>query len=256
MTPSPAGNDGPAALTFDVDWAPDWCIDLCAGLCRAAGVPATFFATHRSDILADLARDPLFEIGIHPNFLPGSSHGATPQAVLSHCLTIAPQARAMRTHGLVQSSPLLALVADECPGIVTDVSLFLPFHPGLRPVRLHLGRSGRGIVRLPYFWEDDLAAADPSWNWSAEPPASEGLRIFDFHPIHVALNMDGMHRYSALKETAGITPLWALDEAEVRRYANPGLGTRTFLTRLIGAGGSGRFRTVSQIADGVPGAWP
>ena len=47
------------AVTFDVDWAPDPAIALCAELCRRRAIPATFFVTHDSPILAELAQDPL-----------------------------------------------------------------------------------------------------------------------------------------------------------------------------------------------------
>ena len=100
------------AVTFDVDWAADWMIDRCVGICRRAGVQATFFATHPSDILSDLARDPLFEIGIHPNFLPNSTHGTDPARVLGTCLDLVPDARAMRSHGLYQWASLFHMIGD------------------------------------------------------------------------------------------------------------------------------------------------
>ena len=50
---------------------------------------------------------------MHPNFLPGSTQGDTARAVLDHCLAIVPEASTMRTHGLFQSSALLALLAGD-----------------------------------------------------------------------------------------------------------------------------------------------
>src|SRR5215467_8520985 len=95
-------------LTFDIDWAPDFMIDHVAGILVEARVRATWFVTHSSDAIDRLREHPdLFELGIHPNFLPGSSHGSSPQEVLQTCMTIVPEAQSFRTHSLVQSTPLL-----------------------------------------------------------------------------------------------------------------------------------------------------
>ena len=144
------------SITFDIDWAPDWCIELCSSVCTSAGIEATFFATHQSDILKDLKSNPRFELGIHPNLLPRSNHGSTWDEILGFVLNLVPDAKCMRTHALVQSSPFLEHVINTT-GIETDVSLFLPFYRGLMASKLYLQKDGREIIRLPYFWEDDIS---------------------------------------------------------------------------------------------------
>jgi len=245
MTAAP---EAAVAITFDIDWAPDWCVALCARLCAEAGAPATFFATHASPALDDLRRDRRFEIGIHPNFLAGSSHGTTLRAVLDHCLNFAPGASAMRTHGLFQSSELFALVCDHYPGIETDVSLLLPFHRNLVPTDLYLGTSGRRLTRLPYGWEDDVAANWPGWRWDAEPVTSPGLAIFDFHPIHVALNTRALGPYGDLKRALGSMQLQNATERDIAHFIERGQGTRSYLERLLGSVEPARLSTISAIA--------
>src|ERR1017187_7044133 len=96
------------ALTLDIDWAPDFVIDFAADLLIRRRVKATWFVTHSSPAVDRLRDHPeLFELGIHPNFLPGSSQGKTVAEVLSFCRACVPEARSMRTHALVQSSGLL-----------------------------------------------------------------------------------------------------------------------------------------------------
>ncbi|OAN55082.1 hypothetical protein [Magnetospirillum moscoviense] len=239
------------AITFDIDWAPDWCIAHCAQMCRKAQVPATFFATHAADALDDLRRDPLFEIGIHPNFLAGSSHGATPADVVEHCLTFVPEARAMRTHALVQSSPLLALVCDRAPTITTDVSVLLPDHPGLRPTDTWLGTPPRRLTRLPYLWEDALYADWPDRDWARPCPARHGLAIHNFHPVWVACNLDSNASYRRLKEELDGRPMTEL----ARRRCNPDPGAGTALSTLLSAIGRGG-QTISAITDAYLGEAP
>lgn len=236
------------AVTFDVDWSPDWAIILCADICARAGVPVTVFVTHVSDALADLRRrSGGVELGLHPNFLPGSDHGADPLAVLRHCTALVPEARSMRSHGLVQSTPLLGLVADQT-AIEVDVSLLLPFHEGLHRTEFHAGQSRRRIIRLPYVWEDDIAALWPGGNWDIDALPETGLCILDFHPIHVALNSGSMEAYGAAKAFLGERSLASLTEAEAERFRNPGRGSRSFLEDLLAAHPAPDFATVSKLA--------
>ncbi|WP_411877822.1 hypothetical protein [Polaromonas sp. YR568] len=237
------------SLTFDIDWAPDWAVALCADICQKAGVKATFFATHAADVLKDLATEDRFEIGIHPNFLPGSSHGVKTSEVVDHVLTIAPQAKAMRTHALVQSSPIFAgIVADT--DIDTDVSLFLPFHPMLAPTKIYFEAGGRPLVRLPYYWEDDVAACWPGWSWDSVVEDAPGqLRIYDFHPIHIALNMSTMNEYARLKAELKGRPLTSLTRAECLPFINQGKGARNYLEQLVAMGNGQRFQRISDITQ-------
>lgn len=235
------------AVTFDLDWAPDWAIADCAALCREAGIPMTFFVTHQCDILDDFRKaGPTVELGIHPNFLPGSDHGLEPVAALTHCMNIVPEATSMRTHALVQSTPILTAAAEHTP-ITVDVSLLLPFHPGLQPTSLYLGHPPRRITRLPYLWEDDIAAAWPGWNWQIDTIPNTGLCITDFHPIHVALNSDNLDRYQALKASLGRRRLNSVTEEDVAPFRNPGIGARTFLQQILTSAPRAEFATVSAL---------
>ena len=155
-------------ITIDIDWAPDWAIARCYEMCRDAGLPCTFFATHESDILADLrAAGPTVEIGIHPNLIGRSNTPLDYRHALDEAMGVVPEAVSMRTHSLVQSTPFFHLLLSHYP-VETDVSLLLPFQEGLRPAALHLGMGDRFLTRLPYWFEDDIVATWPGWRW--EPP--------------------------------------------------------------------------------------
>lgn len=187
-----------AAITLDIDWAPDFVIDHVAGRLIAAKTPATWFVTHASPAIERLReRADLFELGIHPNFLPGSTQGATPREVLRACLAMVPGATSMRTHGLVQSTPLLELIMAETP-VRVDASVFLPHMPMVQPVEYWWQR--RMLLRVPYIWEDDFEIERPAPNWTVEKMlAAPGVRVFDFHPIHVYLNSADLGAYTELK---------------------------------------------------------
>jgi hypothetical protein len=239
----------PTAITFDVDWAPDWTVELCANMCAAARVAATFFATHNSTVLSTLRRNPLFELGIHPNFLPGSSHGDSTRGVLDHCLEFVPEAISFRTHSLVQSTPLFECIADHYPQLGVDVSLLLYRCPQLSCFEMPFGASRRRLRRVPYGWEDDVAAIDVSWNWDHVPVPRPGVEVYAFHPIHVALNSNSIAPYRNLRVATQNRAYSGLDAATVATHAHSGHGTRTFLQSLLAQRGAREFLTIAAMAQ-------
>jgi hypothetical protein len=218
------------ALTLDVDWAPDFVIEAVADLIRAAGVRSTWFVTHDSPALVSLrARPDLFELGIHPNFLPRSTQGGNVSEVLDHMMRLVPGAVSMRTHGGYQFSDLFVEVVTRT-SIQADSSVFLPGHEDLRAFLLPLAQ-GR-LVRVPYYWEDDVEMFHGRRSYTArEHLAPAGLMVFNFHPIHVFLNGADGSAYAAAK---ALGPLAQLKESELRRFVSPGEGPATMLRQLLG----------------------
>ena len=217
------------ALTFDIDWAPDYAILECLALLGRAGCKATFFATHRTPVNGEiLARG--HDLGIHPNFLPGSSHGQGVAQVISNCLSYAPDAWCVRTHGLVQSTPLLEEMFGTFPHLKLDVSLFMHHSPFAHIVKGEYG--GVSFDRLLYNWEDDAEFA--LFTEQEIPQLFYGeLTVFNFHPIHVFLNSSDGREYRHLKHNYRNVPLNSIDIVDAREYKNTGWGTKTYLTSIL-----------------------
>ena len=217
------------ALTFDIDWAPDYMILHCLELIESAGYKATFFATHSTPLNKEIV-DRGHNLGIHPNFLPGSSQGSNVQEIISECLTYAPDAWCMRTHSLVQSSPLLHEIFLKFPQLKLDLSLFMHRSPFAHKVKWDF--DGVTFERLLYNWEDDVHFS--SFNKDNLPDLFFGeLTVFDFHPIYVFLNSTDGSEYRTLKLEQSHLPLSSLDKQIVERYVNPGLGTQTYLKEIL-----------------------
>jgi hypothetical protein len=239
---------GTPIITFDIDWAPDFVIDAVAELLIATSIKSTWFVTHLSPAVLRLRKRPnLFELGIHPNFSVGSSHGAEPTAVIHRCLEFVPEARVVRTHGLVQSSNLLDQIFAEAPRLQTDVSLLLPRARCAEPHSFPFG--GRLVTRMPYVWEDDLEMIrdDPWWRLK-DCAAMHGLMIFDFHPIHVYMNAPRLAAYNALKGRVERLSSALIDQVEVEPPTSlgPGRILREIISYLTSIGRSYR------ISDLVP----
>jgi hypothetical protein len=186
-----------ALLTFDWDWAPDFVVEPIIDFLIVKQIPAIWFVTHET-ILLDKLRDNrnIFELGIHPNFFKNSTQGSSEDEIVENLLEIVPEARSIRTHGLYQYSNLLLKFGSEY-GLIYDFSIFLP----KTSIRVHdFIFENKKITRLPYNWEDDIAMFDSggieaSYNYITHFDDC----IFDFHPIHVALNSSNLEIYKRLK---------------------------------------------------------
>ena len=145
-----------------------------------------------------------------------------------------PNATAMRTHALVQSSTIFATISEQFQQIETDVSLFLPFQDNLQPMDYYISEKGRRLTRIPYYWEDDVAAMWPEWKWDNSPPPSQGLRVFDFHPMYVGLNIQNDGALSRIESVVGDhTSLQSKPGEQCAPFINTGVGSRHFLEGMI-----------------------
>ncbi len=218
-------------LTFDEDWAPEIALDFTANLLIENHVKSTWFITNDSPVLSKLRkRTDLFELGIHPNFLPGSSHGNSIETVLKYCLDIVPEAISVRSHSLFQSSHIIASIIDTNK-IQNDVSLFLPETPFINSVVYRIGN--KQLNRYPYYWEDDyqLMAREPVWDLNHFLSSGSGLKIFNFHPIHVFLNTVDLNNYKRDKD---IIYEGNITESEIYKGRNLNqAGPLSFLIQLI-----------------------
>jgi hypothetical protein len=199
-------------LTLDQDWAPDWATEDALDRISAAGAAATLFVTHASPGLERWRTRPGLELGVHPNFLPGSTHGATVDAVLDHVRGLVPDARGVRAHGLVRGTHLLEAYGRR--GYAYDASDLIDGTPGLTVLP-----RWSGVARVPIFWEDDvhLHYGHPA-AWEAVPPGTRGVRVFSFHPVLLALNAADLAGYRALKAELMRQKL-SLPEAPARALA-------------------------------------
>lgn len=233
-------------LTLDIDWAPDWMVADAAELLARARAPATWFATHPSPVLADLLSEPLFEVGLHPNFLPGSSHGAEPAHVMAYMLEAVPGARSVRTHSLFQSERHSQMMVEQF-GVRTDCSQLLLDASHVAPHRLRFSAHGPWLTRVPHTFQDNMFMFTGR-PWSVEDPAflTPGLKVFDFHPVHLALNSARFDSYDSLKATG--KPLSALTRQDVAPFRFKGPGAASLFEALL-AHGPRRPATIDQLVS-------
>jgi hypothetical protein len=218
-------------LTFDIDWVPDFIINFVAEKLIEKNIPATWFVTHPSIAVERLKDYPeLFELGIHPNFRDNSSHGKDPLEVIHYCLNLVPDARTMRTHGLIQSISLFDTIIRETQ-IIADVTTYMPHTPNLIPAEYW--REGRMMLRIPTYWQDELEMTRPQPIWEPDSLLNNGtgIKVFNFHPIHVYLNSIDSQPFSQIIKR--IPQLLEAKPTDLNEFIHQGTGTLTLLQKLL-----------------------
>lgn len=212
-------------LTFDMDWAHDEVLADTIDLVERAGISASWFVTHETPLLARLRVNPLFDIGIHPNFnhllMGDDRNGPNADEVVKRLLELVPDAKSVRSHSLTQNSQLLELF--RLAGLTHDCNHFIPAESG---ISLKPWPMSNGLIRVPHLWEDDVACHSRDGRPIQELLALPGLKVFDFHPIHVFLNSEAMERYESAR------PLFQVPE-ELIKHRFEGQGTRSRLEHLL-----------------------
>ena len=206
------------ALSFDLDWAPAWATLRVARTLAEAGLTGTFFVTHACESLPEL-RAAGFELGWHPSYLPGSSHGSGVNEVLDTCAALVPEAVGVRAHGLVRGTPYL--LAYRARGLRYEASDLLDGEHGLG-----IHRSFTGLACVPTFFEDDVhLERGLPMSLAALGLDRPGLKVFDFHPVLLALNCADLGRYRDAKAALARAgrPLSEATEADLAPHTQHGL---------------------------------
>jgi len=237
-------------ITLDVDWAPDWCIQRVADALIRENIKATWFITHDSPAIQDLKQNSdLFELGVHPNFNEGSTQGNDVQEIMDYLISIVPDAQSLRTHGLFYSFRTIEYLNFHYD-IKYDSSLLLWNTAHINPHKLYLSKN-RFVIRLPIFWEDDVEMRTFSPNFSLKPPRynAPGMKIFNFHPIHICLNSCSLGNYDACK--AMNSSITCLTKEKVAPFIHQGLGTKMLFRELIDhlVANSRTGATIAEIGD-------
>lgn len=212
------------SVTMDMDWACDGVLADTMDLVDSLGIPVTMFVTHDTPMLQRLREDPLFTLGIHPNFLPhlcGQS-GKSFRETIEDLMKIVPEAKVVRCHAIIDATPILTAAKEL--GFEADYNLFIPFSSG---ITLKPFRHFSGIMRIPYFYEDDAWALEEGAASPEAHLAADGLKVFNFHPIHLYLNTESMERYQRAKA-------YYHDFPALKPFVNQGgsMGARDFLQAL------------------------
>jgi hypothetical protein len=212
-------------FTGDMDWSPEWAIQEMLEIFEKLEVPLTLFITHNSEIIKKRygKRGKSQYVGLHPNFLPNSSHGSNYIEQIDFCQKLWPDAKCFRSHACFDNY----LITKEfyARGFRYDSNLCLFLQPNCTPLH-HCS----GLIRFPIYWEDDVHS-EKGLPFKIDVTRKHldlaGLKVFNFHPLNLTLNTPTTEYYFKHKF------LYQKLDADWRKYAFEGIGERRFLEGVI-----------------------
>lgn len=231
---SSGGNDteryDEVIVTVDTEWCPDAVIADTVDLLDEYGVSSTLFSTHADGVDADR-----HERALHPNFLAAdTSEGEA----LDTVATAYPAATGLRAHAMYVHSPLRSRYGEHDLEYESNYAAYLV--DDLEPFWM-FGE----VVQLPVYFMDDTwlrLRDDPEALPSVDAlTTGPGLRVLDFHPIHVYLNTPDIDYYRAHKDRYDDP-----DRLADARY--DGLGVRDLFVAVLDRLAEREVRTAGALA--------
>lgn len=215
-------------LSFDVDWASDDVVKYLLDILDSFEVKATFFITHDSPILNELKCNKNIELGIHPNFNPyfEQDNFSKPVNDIVKELVDLTESNIIRNHSLTMSSRWNDVYLNN--GIKYSSNYCLYGLENNRPFYLT-----NSLIEVPvYFFDDASMAIKEKYPEKFHKEENiynadfNGIKVFGFHPIHVALNSNTNSFY---EETRSIHR----NLTEIIKIQNKENGIKDILKRLI-----------------------
>lgn len=212
-------------VTIDIDWASEDAIAQTLDYFLQSGIPVTVFATHHSEVL--IQRMNRIEVGLHPFFGLGSSHGDSIEDVVEHVLTIPHNINAFRAHRFATCNESLQAMFEAgmrySSNVCADADLVAPF----------FHRSG--LLELPVFVEDGgyLWAGHALDDISHLRVLASIPKIILIHPMHFVLNTPNFHYMRDIKDSLSRDAWRCLDASELKKRVFAGRGIRDVMLDLI-----------------------
>ena len=217
-------------FTSDIDWASETVLKLFFQRLEDHPLKLTCFVTHHSDIINDAHAKGKIQRGIHPNFLPDSSHGDTFEKVIDHCLGYAPEAKTYRSHRYFEVSDTAHILRNKYDfkyGSNTCTNL----QQGIQPF-LHES----GLIQMPVFLEDGTHMYNgmdlniKRYSGFLENP---GLKIISFHPMNFVFNSPNIPYMRNIKDSLSRESYQAINENLINKLSNTGPGIGNTMVQLM-----------------------
>lgn len=224
-------------ITSDTDFVSDEILSYAYS--TLADTPCTFFVTGNSHYVATtMSQNKLWEVEPHPNFTGGSTHGDTIDRVFDTVDSFNVNGEGFRCHRYFYSNDVAERFAHigykYSSNVCTDLQCLPPF----------MARCG--LIEFPIFFEDGgflKYHGTPNFQTVlARMKNPDGIYIFNFHPIHIALNSCDFGTSRALKDSLSSAQYRALSMQDIFKVRNSKkYGISDLLNDLL------RFATANNI---------
>ena len=219
-------------ITFDIDWCSDEVLEYTLSIIENYNIKATFFVTHQTKLLKRMKENKNIELGIHPNFnflLNGDfRQGKTVKEVVKYYKEFVPNAITVRSHSLTQGGSIFPIFEEE--GFLYECNTFIPPQGGVLVPYQHTKK----LIKVPHIFEDDVRELYEK-DWDIDKFLNyQGIKVFDFHPIHIFLNTENLERYNKAKP-------YLQDYKKLKEFVNNRYGIKNFFMDLLKEAGDNKW---------------
>lgn len=230
-------------ITSDIDWASDDALKFFLNIVRDYYIPLTLFITHSSPFIIDIINEKNIDVGIHPNFLEGSSQGNSYKEVIEYCKAILPDAKSFRCHRYFDVNDITEILYND--GFKYDSNL-CTFMESIDPF---VHRSG--IIRFPVYFEDGAYlyhSGELDFNKIGKKLFSKpGLMVINIHPMHLVFNSPNFSYSRKVKDSLSKEQWNNLSRNELEEMIYEGKGIRDFLIDFFKFIKSNKFKVYNLI---------
>ena len=217
-------------FTSDIDWASEAVIKRYFKELPLDLLKLTVFVTHKSEVIEREFLAERIQRGIHPNFLPGSSHGNSFREIIDTCMSFAPEATCTRSHRAFDVTDTAHLLRNEyhfkcCSNTITTMT------PKITPYWLE-----SKLLQIPVFFEEGSflynrlgLSIQPYRKYFTAP----GLKVISFHPINMAFNTPEISWMRQIKDSMTREEFNHIDDDMINRRRNNGRGAFNLVTEII-----------------------
>ena len=230
-------------FTSDVDWASEAALDIFLSDMQRFDLKFTMFVTHRSDVVEEYKKAGVIERGIHPNFLPGSSHGDGFRSVIETVLEFAPEAKCFRSHRGFDVTDITHLLTEY--GMEYDSNVVTIMQQDVKPI-LHES----GLLRFPIFFEDgthlynrlglDLDKYKPRFT-------TPGIKIISIHPVNYVVNPPTIKYMRSIKDSISREEYIGMSQLTIEKHRYNGDGIVKVVDEIIQLAKNYRILTLSEL---------
>jgi len=180
--------DSELVVTIDIEWSPQELIEHVLDILKDYKITATLFATHKAEL------GNMHEIALHPFYNSEKSY----QNTFNKLMELFPHAKGVRSHRLLTDETLLLMYKER--RIRYTSNYMMTNMSGISPIN-----TIHGIFEIPIYyidWSHLMGKKFYKKKFSLEVLNLQypGLKVFDFHPLHVFLNSEKMERYEKVKK--------------------------------------------------------
>jgi len=224
-------NDTPVfSFSCDIDWASEDVIQVFLDEILTLKLKPTLFVTHPSKLIDHYFGMGLFDRGIHPNFLPGSSHGNSFKDVVDTCIEFAPESYGFRSHRAFDVTDITHLLYSKYSFryMSNQITIMQPF---IRPI-LHESN----LINFPVFFEDgthlynnldfDICSFHKLF-------CSPGLKVISFHPMNFVFNSPSIKFMRGLKDSLTRQEYNNITHKQILAMRNTSVGIHDTILKII-----------------------